>query len=592
MESSGEPQMNDPSATAPTPSPSRQTHAQAMIVAGMHRSGTSLTAGILAKTGVDMGQHQIAADRTNPHGFYEDAKIVSFHQLAFRRLLPSNASGHIDWGWCEQHVLNTTDLERFRPAARRLVVEREAQGVAWGFKDPRATLLLDFWDSCIEDARYVLVYRAPWLVADSMQRLQAEVFLNHPGYAYRIWREYNERLLDFFLRNRDRCVLLNVDALPSQLPRFQRLIRDRLGLNLADVDLSGAIDESGLSRTRSDDPRAALTALVFPECQSLLEQLEQVADLTDERSAPQAIPAAIPRDRAVNPSYVEVSIVIPTFIDAVYLIDSLASVEKYRIDDSEVIIVDDGTKDEESLRILQSLSARGYHMIVQENRGLSAARNTGIANSRGRFIVPLDADNRLCAGFIQAAMEAFGTQPDLGVVYTDRQLFGKKTGTVHVPDFNLQQLLFGNYIDACAMFRRELWSDLKGYDERLHCWEDWEFWIRAGVHGWSFQHLDRIGFEYRVRTGSLNDRYPTMVARQKLRRQILANHRQTLFDGLPGRVGEFSNRVERTLPCCCKASWKTIATNVYWLLLWEAHGSGGLLTCPWIRNLWTTGLRR
>ena len=221
MESSGEPQMNDPSATAPTPSPSRQTHAQAMIVAGMHRSGTSLTAGILAKTGVDMGQHQIAADRTNPHGFYEDAKIVSFHQLAFRRLLPSNASGHIDWGWCEQHVLNTTDLERFRPAARRLVVEREAQGVAWGFKDPRATLLLDFWDSCIEDARYVLVYRAPWLVADSMQRLQAEVFLNHPGYAYRIWREYNERLLDFFLRTRDRCVLLNVDALPSQLPRFQ-----------------------------------------------------------------------------------------------------------------------------------------------------------------------------------------------------------------------------------------------------------------------------------------------------------------------------------------------------------------------------------
>ena len=598
MESIGNARMNECFSTARAPGPKRQTQtkAQALVVAGMHRSGTSLTAGILEQLGIDMGQRLIPANSTNPRGFYEDTQIVAFHQQAFRCLLPRNASGHIDWGWCEKHALDTTRLEGFRPAARRLVAERESQGVAWGFKDPRTTLLLDFWDSCIDDARYVMVYRAPWQVADSMQRLQAEVFLNHPGYAYHIWQEYNQHLLDFFLRNRDRCVLINVDALRYELPRFQKLLMDKLRLKLTDVDLSGAFDEDLLGRADSNDPRADLTALAFPECQSLLEQLDLVADLTDERSAersaPQAIPASIHGDRVVKSSNPEVSIVIPTYNDAIYLIDSLASVEKCQIDDAEVIIVDDGTEDEESRRILQTLKERGYHIITQENRGLSAARNTGIANSRGRFILPLDADNRLCAGFIKAALEAFAAGPDLGVVYTDRQLFGKQTGTVHVPDFNLQKLLFGNYIDACAMFRRELWNDLIGYDERLPCWEDWEFWIRAGVHGWSFQHLNRIGFEYRVRTGSLNDRYPTLVARQKLRQRILRNHRQTLFEGLPGRVGAVIHRVERALPDSWKGFWKWVTTNGYWLLFWEAHGLGGLLTWPWVRKPWTTRLWR
>ena len=594
MESVGDARMNDCSGTAPAPEPKRQTQAKAqgLVVAGMHRSGTSLTAGILERLGVDMGQQLIPADSTNPRGFYEDAQIVAFHQQAFRRLLPRNASGHIDWGWCEEHALDTTCLEQFRPAARRLVSERESKGVAWGFKDPRTTLLLDFWDSCIDDARYVMVYRAPWRVADSMQRLQAEVFLNHPGYAYHIWREYNERLLDFFLRNRDRCVLINVDALRNQLPRFQSLIVDKLKLKTSDVDLSGAFDEDLFGRAEIEDPRAALTALAFPECQSLLEQLELVADLTDERSMPPAIPASIRGDCVVKPSDPEVSIVIPTYNDAIYLIDSLASVEKCQIGNAEVIIVDDGTEDEESQRILQALRERGYQIITQENRGLSAARNIGIANSRGRFIIPLDADNRLCTGFVQAALEAFDARPDLGVVYTDRQLFGKRTGAVHVMDFNLQNMLFGNYIDACAMFRRELWNDLEGYDERLHCWEDWEFWIRAGVHGWNFQHLDRIGFEYRVRTGSLNDRYPTLVARQKLRRHILVNHRQTLFDGLPGRVGSVCHWIERALPDSWKGFWKVVTTNGYWLMFWEAYGPGGLLTWPSVRKLWATRLWR
>lgn len=62
----------------------------------------------------------------------------------------------------------------------------------------------------------MLVYRKPWLVADSIQRLGADVFLRHPTWGYRIWQYYNTRLLDFYLRHRDRCLLIATDALPEK----------------------------------------------------------------------------------------------------------------------------------------------------------------------------------------------------------------------------------------------------------------------------------------------------------------------------------------------------------------------------------------
>jgi hypothetical protein len=62
----------------------------------------------------------------------------------------------------------------------------------------------------------------------------------------------------------------------------------------------------------------------------------------------------------------------------------------------------------------------------------------------------------------------------------------------------------GNYIDACALYRRAMWEWVGGYDEKMRMgWEDWDFWMRAALRGWRFVHLDDIAFDYRVRTGSM-----------------------------------------------------------------------------------------
>ena len=93
----------------------------------------------------------------------------------------------------------------------------------------------------------------------------------------------------------------------------------------------------------------------------------------------------------------------------------------------------------------------------------------------------------------------------IGVIYTDAEYFGEKSGRWHVPNFNLSSLVRMNFIDACALYRKKLWEELGGYDEQAVCigLEDWDFWLRVAWHGGSFVHLPEIGFDYRVRSDSM-----------------------------------------------------------------------------------------
>ena len=162
---------------------------RALIVIGMHRSGTSMVGGMLSAAGIRMGNRLIRADRANPHGYFEDADIVDFHGRLFRDALPGAQGPHVDWGVVEGRELDPATLECHLDQARQYAAVRAVDGGRWGFKDPRTSVVLPLWDRAIDDARYLLVYRFPWEVADSMQRGGAEVFRLNPGYAYRAWLE-------------------------------------------------------------------------------------------------------------------------------------------------------------------------------------------------------------------------------------------------------------------------------------------------------------------------------------------------------------------------------------------------------------------
>ena len=185
--------------------------------------------------------------------------------------------------------------------------------------------------------------------------------------------------------------------------------------------------------------------------------------------------------------------------------EALASVEEVRNENLlEVIIVDDGSSEAETIRILKEVAEAGYRVVSQPNCRVSAARNTGVRLANGEFILPLDSDNRLRDVYLKEGVSLLKGNPDIGVVYADAEYFGEKAGRWHVQEFDLLSLIRKNFIDVCALYRRALWEQVGGYDEQMP-WmglEDWDFWLRVACHGGTFFHLPEVGFDYCVRADS------------------------------------------------------------------------------------------
>src|SRR5438309_8808465 len=91
----------------------------------------------------------------------------------------------------------------------------------------------------------------------------------------------------------------------------------------------------------------------------------------------------------------KISVVMPCFNHGEFLPEAAASVARLGREDIEIVVVDDGSTDERTREVMDELAERGTKVIRQENKGLAAARNAGIAASQGEYILPLDADDRL-----------------------------------------------------------------------------------------------------------------------------------------------------------------------------------------------------
>jgi hypothetical protein len=258
-------------------------HGLPLIITGMHRSGTSLTASFLQTLGVNVGDRLYEADRANQKGYFEDVDFLEFQRQVLQASCNPDEPGWPDWGWTESEQLNKPNFANYQEKAQTLIANRINSQAIWGWKDPRTTLMLDFWHDLLPEACYVLVYRFPWDVADSILRLDEPIFTKHPDYALRTWHFYNQQLLDFYVRHRDRCILVSINGFLENTLRLLELMRDRFALsihddnskdtitNLYDANLFGSLDWQ--------HPLVQLMSKISPECLSLLEELDRVADL-------------------------------------------------------------------------------------------------------------------------------------------------------------------------------------------------------------------------------------------------------------------------------------------------------------------------
>lgn len=200
-----------------------------------------------------------------------------------------------------------------------------------------------------------------------------------------------------------------------------------------------------------------------------------------------------------------ISVIIPCYNHGQFLLETVESVKPLKENGiAEVIIVNDGSTDRHTIETLNQLEKENWKIVNQENLGLAEARNNGIRASSGQYILPLDSDNIIVPSFVEEAIRILNADSSTEIVYPDCLHFGEANFEKSVGEFDPCKLINDNYIDACAIYRREVWDKVGGYDRNLlsgH--EDWDFWIGAIMKEMKFYYLPTVGFHYRVRKGSM-----------------------------------------------------------------------------------------
>jgi len=252
-----------------------------IIITGMHRSGTSLTASFIQAIGVNIGQNMFPADICNVKGYFEDIDFLEFQRSLLQKSCLPGDPGWPDWGWTESETLDRSLWSSYIPEAKKLIGSRH--GNIWGWKDPRTSLLLEFWHQLLPNTRYILVYRSPWDVVDSILRQNRGVFPQRPEYALKSWGFYNRHLLSFYQQHRDRCILINVNGFVQQPTRLMQLLEGKLGLiprEPWDAAKFAKIYDANLLRSLpTDHPMVRLINHLMPEFANLLAELDQIADI-------------------------------------------------------------------------------------------------------------------------------------------------------------------------------------------------------------------------------------------------------------------------------------------------------------------------
>ena len=246
-----------------------------VIMAGMHRSGTSLTASLLQSAGIYIGDRLMGINTGNAKGHFEDLDFVDFHQSVL------HSQGISVAGWTKYNSLQVQ--QQYMVTAQNLILSRKEHSI-WGWKDPRTTLFLDFWSQLIPDAKYIFVYRSPWEVVDSLFRRGDVIFRTNPNFAVGQWCNYNQAVLDFYQQHQERSFLIGIDSVIQNSNDFIDLVRQKFSLELRSPE---SLYEPALFNANSNiHYRQALITKFFPEAIDLYAQLQQ-ADKSS--SAPVAL---------------------------------------------------------------------------------------------------------------------------------------------------------------------------------------------------------------------------------------------------------------------------------------------------------------
>lgn len=207
------------------------------LIAGMHKSGTSITSLILRNAGLDFGPTLLQADSDNPDGYIEDIDSIQINRLALAR-----KGKNPEWGFKETDGTSCKiSYSEWLKLAVDFLDQRRSFDSYWGWKDPRNSLLLEEWLEVDPSMKVVAVFREPWDVLASLGRSRHNFFYNCPSKAVEIWCNFNRKIIEFKIVHSDRLILVHTNTLLANPHRLFEVMK-----NEWHCDLSEGKGDSGL----------------------------------------------------------------------------------------------------------------------------------------------------------------------------------------------------------------------------------------------------------------------------------------------------------------------------------------------------------
>ena len=240
-----------------------------------------------------------------------------------------------------------------------------------------------------------------------------------------------------------------------------------------------------------------------------------------------------------------VTVIVPCYNYGHFIKSTLNSVAAQTYSDWECIIIDDGSTDETQAIVSAYVNRdKRFRYVYQTNKGLSAARNTGIKNAAGQYLQFLDADDLLESHKLELQVEYFKDHPETDIVYGEARYFAtehpeerrytiwgedkpwmpKVSGTGYEI---IKALVITNImVVSSPLIREKIFQACGLFDESLKSHEDWDLWLRCAKRGVFFQFLAKQDTFALIRchTNSLTHKRTSMLETQlQVRKKIFQN---------------------------------------------------------------------
>ena len=221
-----------------------------------------------------------------------------------------------------------------------------------------------------------------------------------------------------------------------------------------------------------------------------------------------------------------VSVLITCRNQGAYLKEAIGSIDSKIA--FEILIIDDGSDEKETLEILDDFRAN-FKVLRQEKQNMGAARNLGFSVSKGKFLVVMAANMVLRYDCINSGVPFMTRFPRIGAMYGDWILRGEKPIRQKSRRFNRFFVFRKNYFFPCVIIRRSTWMDAKGFDEHLpfEVDLDWAFWLQAIRNNARFLNYPKLFYEA-IEKPEVHRNAVFRDRKKRLISQIYLNHKKEL----------------------------------------------------------------